>query len=413
MVSIVHAAKQARDLLNARIYRPSHFRISLLDYLDLRTPPQRMYPNETYIQAAMNWLCYAQDATNDGGVAARYRLDSGWTASYPETTGYIIPTFFNYAEFSHQSEYRERAIRMADWLLQIQMESGAFPGHTLERKPVPRIFNTGQVILGLLRTYQETDNEAYLQASIRAGDWLVSVQETDGSWLRYTFYDRPHAYHTCVAWPLILLSRITGNESYQLSAIANLDWALSCQTESGWFQRNGFRDDRLPFLHTIAYTITGLLESAYLLMPEMPQNSPYFEAALKASQALLHRYEIRRYMAAQFDENWKSPASFSCLTGNCQMAYNWLRIYQCTRDARYLNGAVKLNEFVKSTQDLQSRNPGIRGGIKGSHPIWGSYIRYSYPNWAAKFFVDALMLEEKLVKDLYQRQKLHEYRHSR
>ncbi|MDQ7051463.1 MAG: hypothetical protein Q9P14_00640 [candidate division KSB1 bacterium] len=214
MVSIVHAAKQARDLLSARIYRPSHLRISLLDYLDLRTPPQRMYPNPTYIQAAMDWLCQAQDATDDGGVAARYRLDSGWMASYPETTGYIIPTFFNYAEFSHQSKYRARAIRMSDWLIEIQMESGAFPGHTLARKPIPRVFNTGQIILGLLRAYQETNKTAYLQASIRAGDWLVSVQEPDGSWLRYTFYNRTHVYHTCVAWPLILLSRITGNESY-------------------------------------------------------------------------------------------------------------------------------------------------------------------------------------------------------
>ena len=31
--------------------------------------------------------------------------------------------------------------------------------------------------------------------------------------------------------------------------------------------------------------------------------------------------------------------------------------------------------------------------MKGSHPIWGPYEADDYPNWAAKFFADALLLE--------------------
>jgi len=34
----------------------------------------------------------------------------------------------------------------------------------------------------------------------------------------------------------------------------------------------------------------------------------------------------------------------------------------------------------------------VRGGIAGSWPIWGAYSRFEFPNWAAKFFADALML---------------------
>ena len=34
-----------------------------------------------------------------------------------------------------------------------------------------------------------------------------------------------------------------------------------------------------------------------------------------------------------------------------------------------------------------------RGGIAGSSPIWGDYSRFEYPNWAAKFFADALMMD--------------------
>ena len=38
----------------------------------------------------------------------------------------------------------------------------------------------------------------------------------------------------------------------------------------------------------------------------------------------------------------------------------------------------------------------IKGAISGSYPIWGEYQRLAFPNWATKFFVDALLLEETL-----------------
>jgi hypothetical protein len=34
-----------------------------------------------------------------------------------------------------------------------------------------------------------------------------------------------------------------------------------------------------------------------------------------------------------------------------------------------------------------------KGAIAGSAPIWGRYSMFEYPNWAAKFFADALMLK--------------------
>lgn len=401
MVALRNVAREARDLLQARIYRPAHFRVNFLDFLDLRTPPEKLHSNEIHIREAMAWLCRAQNATPDAGIAARYRLDKGWTTSYPETTGYIIPTFYNYAHVSGQPEYRHRAEQMACWLLTIQLDCGAFPGHTTSHLPQPRVFNTGQVMLGLLRAYRETGQPAFLEASRRAGDWLVAIQEPDGSWLKHTFCNRTHAYHTCVAWPLLELYAVTREPRYRRAAVQNLDWALSLQQPNGWFQNSGFRNDDQPVLHTIAYTITGLIESGALLAPKDPARNRYVQAALRASEALLHRFEIRRFMAGQFDAQWKSTVRYSCLTGNCQTAYNWLRLFQFTGDPRFLNGAMKLNDFVKSTQDLSSSHPGVRGGIKGSHPIWGNYVRFGYPNWAAKFFVDALMLEDKIVSLLF------------
>jgi hypothetical protein len=70
----------------------------------------------------MAWLCAAQDSYSEGGVAAFYDIRLGnWGPLYPETTGYIIPTFYDSANFLNDSAYRERALRMANWLLTLQL----------------------------------------------------------------------------------------------------------------------------------------------------------------------------------------------------------------------------------------------------------------------------------------------------
>ncbi len=62
---------------------------------------------------------------DSGGVSAGYSLENGWTPPYPETTGYIIPTFIKYSKLVNNKEYLNRAIKMADWEIEIQMKDGA------------------------------------------------------------------------------------------------------------------------------------------------------------------------------------------------------------------------------------------------------------------------------------------------
>ncbi|MDQ3520367.1 MAG: hypothetical protein M3466_18445, partial [Gemmatimonadota bacterium] len=90
------------------------------------------------VDAALSWLGRAQDmsASSDGGVARHYSLVSGWSASYPETTGYIIPTFLNEAKRRGDDSLRERARRMLDWLVSIQLPEGGFQGGMIGETPV-------------------------------------------------------------------------------------------------------------------------------------------------------------------------------------------------------------------------------------------------------------------------------------
>src|SRR5438552_1348023 len=75
--------------------------LSLRDALGVLAPANNV---SMHLQEALGWLCRAQDAAGGGGVARSYSLwfkrvhhCRGWLAAFPETTGYIIPTFFDCA----------------------------------------------------------------------------------------------------------------------------------------------------------------------------------------------------------------------------------------------------------------------------------------------------------------------------
>ena len=73
----------------------------------------------------MEWLSLSQEITGTGGSAASFGFESGWALPYPETSGYIISTFLRYSSFVNDPGYLERAIRMGDWEIEIQLPSGA------------------------------------------------------------------------------------------------------------------------------------------------------------------------------------------------------------------------------------------------------------------------------------------------
>ncbi len=383
-------ASASLNFLRSRPYIPQHFEVLCKDLLSIS---HSMGNSDKHLKATMSWLAYAQDVNQDGGVAAGYSFSQGWLPSYPETTGYIIPTFLDFYHLTKGEDYLNRAVRMADWLTSIQFADGAFRGLYGNAPPKPIVFNTGQALQGLAWIYKETSQTKYLESARRAANWLVDIQDEDGAWRKFTFKGIPHVYHTRVAWPLFELHKLTSEETYLNAATKNIEWALSNQEANGWFRNNAFDPKSEPFLHTIAYAIEGLLECAALM-----QNKTWLAVAIKPAEALLRRFEMKGTLSGVYNDKWKGMVKYRCPTGEAQMSVCWLKLFRLTADGRYPSAALKLNDNLKRLQDTGSSNKGINGRVKGSHPIWGGYSPFSYPNWAAKFFADALMLEDKLYK---------------
>lgn len=373
-----------------RLYRPSHMRVLLRD-LDAQpvTPDVQSPYRLEYKRALVEWLIKAHDAASGSGVAGYYTLADGWSAAYPETTGYIITTMLDASSRLNDQALAIRAYRMADWEVEIQLPDGAWQGGFITAPKVPSVFNTGQVLDGLVTAYKWSKNARYIEAAARGGQWLIDHQDADGAWRRGTYNHFPNTYSTRVAWPLLMLADATGNKDFQQAAVRYLEWTSRCQDETGWFERCTLEVDEAPLTHTLGYTIEGFIESGILLKEER-----WIEVGKRAADALLHRYEVRRHLAGTYAKGWRGDHTFACVTGCAQLSRVWGRLYEVTRDARYLNALLKLNDFVLSSIDLRSANPGIHGGVKGSQPIWGYYMTYRYPNWAAKFTLDALFQED-------------------
>lgn len=348
--------------------------------------------NKTHLLAAMNWLKHAQDSSPDDGVAQTYLTKyEKWAASYPETTGYIVPTFYRYYHLTGEQDYRDRAIKMTDWECDIQLADGGVVAGALGDSDKPTIFNTGQVLFGWVTAYEEENNERYRESAHKAATWLCDVMDEDGCWRKYgspmTLTEDVNLYNTRSAWGVARAHKITGEKRFLDCAVKNAEWALGNCLDNGWAKNNCLQDETQPFLHTIAYAMRGFLEIGHYAGRE-----DLIKQAIKMGDAVMTHIQNDGFLAGRFDQDWAPTVKWSCLTGNAQISINWCRLAQITGDKKYLEAAKRVMEFTKSTQLINDKNIHFRGGIKGSHPINGGYHPWQYPNWATKFFADALMI---------------------
>ena len=350
--------------------------------------------HEPVLRSSLNWLCQAQEysASKDGGVARDYSLIHGWSSSYPETTGYIIPTFLLCAERTRDSEILEqRARRMLDWLVSIQMPSGAFQGGKIDSTPVvPVTFNTGQILLGLVAG-QKSFGE-YEQPLQRAADWLVQTQDPDGCWRKFP---TPFAiggektYETHVAWGLLEAARLYPNRGYGEAALSNVQWALRHQQDNGWMDKCCLSDMSRPLTHTLGYALRGIIEAA-----RYGSDRTLVSAARKTADGLMSVLQDDGFLPGRLTADWEPAAKWACLTGIVQIAHCWLLLYEMTGEERYFKAGQVANEYVRRTVSL-SGSEDVSGGVKGSFPVDGDYNPYRYLSWAAKFLIDSLILELK------------------
>ena len=356
---------------------------------------QEILSTREHFKFCGEWLLIAQEKA--GGYAASFSFVTGLRHAYIETTGYIVPTMFSLASALDDNRFRESALRAGEWLLSVQQADGSF---TDIDEYKPQVFDTGQVMLGLNCLWRETNDARYREATRRAAQWLTSVQDADGSWTNAGYHrSNPCVYLSRVAAAMIESAQVTGEAQHRAAGEKFLRWAVTRQQANGFFQNCELIPGADPVLHTLIYVLEGFL-MAYQLTGERE----WLEVLLRGAEPLL-KVQLERdlVLRSQYDSNWQVTNDEKCIPGLAQWAGLCLALNDIKPDARWLEAAELSIYYLKSKQ---LRGGGILcGALPASVPLWGYFHPMMLPNWSVKFFADALLLYEKHGFEVWQEQE--------
>ncbi|MBV8601097.1 MAG: hypothetical protein JO359_05965 [Candidatus Eremiobacteraeota bacterium] len=347
------------------------------------------------LRATYDWIERSRSPRN-GGSRAYYAPVLGWSRTYPETTGYIIPTVLRTGAVLKDDGALQRARSFGEFLVDIQQPEGGWFGLTWppKRSAGLSVFNTAQILKGLTALARATDEPVWLESASRGAGWLAGGVDGNGMWSAGGYRSETNpSYYTQVAWPMLEVWALTGERTLRDAAVRVLEAAVARRTLLGGFRGWGFGASDLAFTHTIAYTLRGFLESARLLGEWERYGKPVLPALRRlAEDAVAGRGRLPGAYSAQ----WEPERWYTCLTGNVQIAICLLLAARRCNDALFPTAARALIEETCRQQSLQHPIPDLRGAVAGSAPIWGRYMRGRYPNWAAKYLCDAIvaLLEE-------------------
>ena len=343
--------------------------------------------NNHHMKLSANWLLFSQLSSPDKGYSRLYSLyKKKWDVSYIETTGYIIPTMIKVSEHLQDERYKESALQAADWLIDMQNQDGSF--NDIDRGD-KQVFDTGQCLLGLnfLQAYTHTQN--FFDAAKKASDWLIAQQETDGSWVKQAYLGTPHTYYSRVAAALIEFGVMSKNQHYIESGLKNINWTISQQKDNGFFQHSSFHLNQSSVLHTLVYVLEGLLHAFKLTQKEyilqaIIKNAEQFKSINLHKSILLY---------AEYDEHYNATTHSKCVTGLAQWAGVCIDLYEITNDNDYLKIASRTIYYLKSKQIKEGKN--TKGAFPGSIPFYANYGTSQLLNWNNKFFIDTLLKYDK------------------
>jgi uncharacterized protein YyaL (SSP411 family) len=209
-----------------------------------------------------------------------------------------------------------------------------------------------------------------------------------------------HTYNGRCAWALAYAAKVLGEQRFADAARGASAWVLAQQNEVGWFRHNAFAAGEVPLLHTISYVIEGLL-GTYRFLHERP----YLDAVRRALDPVV-RLSRGGKLPGRLDERWRGTVRWRCPTGEAQIATVLHRLdRECPgsgygEHARSLISELAGMQAAMAPSGAEAGSGAAIGGLPGSWPVWGQYMRFALPNWAAKFFLDALVLETAGVDEM-------------
>ncbi len=255
--------------------------------------------SEETLRALLRWMLNAQ--RRDGGIAAYYSLLTGYSESYPEVTGYIVPTLYDLARATGDDAlYSSGGTRNAMVAFSANTNR-RFSRRTARSERAGICFQYRADLQGLVRAHAETRRSRDFASGSLCRRLAGQDAAADGSWSGPGAYQaRAHTYYSMVAWSLAELSARTGDDKYGNAAERNLDWVLSHLRPSGWFDGINLRGHP-NYLHFIAYVLQGVLECGRLR-----RRDDAVQKVAKSAWVLLRKFENNKYLPGAYETDFKA-----------------------------------------------------------------------------------------------------------
>lgn len=299
-----------------------------------------------HTESMRNALSWLKNNIIDGGG---FRVSTGKNVSYPEVTGYIIPTLYKAGE-------KKIARELALWLVSVQDESGAF----CAPDGIPYSFDTGQVLRGLLSVL---DDMPHIEENIiKACNWLMTQIKPDGEVTTPStdMWNLPEGKMVSQSIHLYILPPLeeAGRRLNQPEYIDASNRALE------YYKNNYDLTNFNTLSHFFGYVMEALCD-----MGE--------KDLAKRGMARIERLQRFNGAIPAYDNvNWV------CAPGTAQLSIVWYKLgmrYQANAALRYL-------------KKIQNQS----GGFFGSYGKGANYFPREEIPWAAKYFIDAIHLSEFL-----------------
>jgi 2-polyprenyl-3-methyl-5-hydroxy-6-metoxy-1,4-benzoquinol methylase len=343
--------------------------------------------NDLSLVNAYKYLFKAQDIPGDGGFSRGYYFDKreGWDESYIETTGYILETFIHSHLNGNKFASLTRINQAVEFLVCSQNPAGYY---TCIDNGFPQAFDTGQVLYGLVayskacvyskefKLKKEVD-----ECIIKACNWLVKIQDSDGSWTRFGYRGISHSYYSRVASILYESGLIYENCEWKKAAEKFFDWLALNVSDEGAINLLNFEINETGSLsHSMMYVTEGMLHYA-----QLSGDQRFYNIAVEYFSKITKNIEDTVVIPARFNGNLKPITKEVCITGVAQYA---------NIGCRWFSESDTIMKTVKSSilylKHRQIKSGPALGGFWGSAPIFGEYASWRAPNWAVKFYIDAL-----------------------
>jgi uncharacterized protein YyaL (SSP411 family) len=341
----------------------------------------------------LNWIFLAQKVNNSYGISKgysfikSYKFLESWYKEYPETTGYLIPTLLDLSVKKNIYPYKN-ILLAADWLMSIQNADGSFKGGTIDSNDESSIFDTGQIIKGFYSLYKYNKNPEYLNSSLRACNWILRNEHMNqGYWNKFKtkgLKDSGLTFNIYAIDTIAEIGRDTSNSDYMNLAKRVGQFTLMKIKENTWVEGCELSQIKYPVTHTLAYTIEGLYNIGSIL-----NNDMFVKKSLNILDVVNSKIEKNGYLPGYFDKDWNKLDFGSCLTGSAQIACMCVKAYKLTKDVVYLEFAKNLYKYLSLRLNNYFNNfGGAIGSMPSSWPINGRYFAYNTTNWTIKYMLD-------------------------